>query len=212
MCGTQERDLHGLTAIQTRQRLDDCWGSGKWLGLKTVPIIHGNGEVLKAVTRHWAEEKGIPWAPERGNPGCTILHPGRRLQTAVAPPVRPLAHPVLHHIRRTAAMKPVTPINQPAGSGESDEALMTRAFAEIQVKPISPSSEDVPTGIRALDRPELRELLQKKSEILPEPPKTKPVQRVAPVPSNPSVDPMEAEMERLAAADLRALRRAKLEG
>ena len=80
------------------------------------------------------------------------------------------------------------------------------------MKPISPSSEDVPTGIRALDRPELRELLQKKSEILPEPPKTKPVQRVAPVPSNPSVDPMEAEMERLAAADLRALRRAKLEG
>jgi len=73
--------VHGSTPNGRRRQ---------WYGLQRVRIIHGTGSVLHALVRLWCEEKGLAWTVESQNPGVTILHPGRRLQAAPAPPHRPL--------------------------------------------------------------------------------------------------------------------------
>ncbi|MEP6757085.1 MAG: Smr/MutS family protein [Chthonomonadales bacterium] len=210
MCGEKERDLHGLTGIQARHRLEDCWSTGKWHGLKSVQIIHGDAHVLKGVTRKWAEDKGIEWAPVSGNPGATNIFPGRRIQTKPAPPVRPLANPTMAHVRRHSP-KTAVPTPSPAPPDISDDDLMKKALADLGASKNANDFDFESTGVRSLDRPELRKLLEQKVTA-PAPPEPKKVTPRVTAPATPPVDPLEAEMERLANADLNALRRAKLEG
>src|SRR5258706_16274949 len=73
-----EKDFHGYTAASMISWLNQQWATGRWDGLQRVRIIHGKGEVLIPRLRRWCDDRGIPWAPEPGNPGTTILHPARR--------------------------------------------------------------------------------------------------------------------------------------
>lgn len=86
----REIDLHGYTSSEARTLLDKRWARKEWQGLQRVRIIHGTGDVLHGLVRLWCEEKGLVWTTEERNPGVTILHPGRRLQTESPPPHRPL--------------------------------------------------------------------------------------------------------------------------
>lgn len=87
----REVDLHGYTASEARSRLNVLWSTREWHGLQRIRVIHGTGSVLHALVKLWSEEKGMSWTVEPHNPGVTILHPGRRLQTPPAPAHRPLA-------------------------------------------------------------------------------------------------------------------------
>jgi len=71
-----EADFHGLTAEQLRQTLSRRWP--EWRGMHRVRIIHGRGEVLRPELERWCEERGIPFAPDPGNPGSMRLFPSRR--------------------------------------------------------------------------------------------------------------------------------------
>ena len=86
----REIDFHHYTRAEMRARLEDIWARREWHGLRRVRVIHGTGAVLYKEVRKWCDEKGIPWTTEEHNPGVTILHPGRRANTAPAPPHRPL--------------------------------------------------------------------------------------------------------------------------
>ena len=76
-----EVDFHGYTRAGMLSWLDANWARRSWNGLRRVRVIHGQGDVLPPALRNWSDAKGIPWAPESGNPGCTILHPGSRVES-----------------------------------------------------------------------------------------------------------------------------------
>src|SRR5258705_3033029 len=115
-----EKDFHGYTTAGMISWLNQQWASRRWDGLQRVRIIHGKGEVLIPALRRWCDEKGIPWAPEPGNPGTTILHPARRQMlraTTMRPsPITPIAP--ITRISRTPKLKPATP--KPPTSRDSD--------------------------------------------------------------------------------------------
>src|SRR5258706_9227877 len=94
-----EKDFHGFSAAEMLRWLNQEWASHRWDGLQRVRIIHGKGEVLIPALRKWCDDKGIPWAPESGNPGATILHPVLRASHTAVHRHRPMAK-VLAHLRK----------------------------------------------------------------------------------------------------------------
>ena len=80
-----EVDFHGFTARGMREWLESTWSRRVWHGLQRVRIIHGKGDVLIPELRKWCQEKGIDWSPEPGNPGATLIYPGRRTLPSSAP-------------------------------------------------------------------------------------------------------------------------------
>ena len=71
-----EVDLHGLTVEQMQITLQKHWP--QWRGLHKVRIIHGQGEALKPEIERWANELGLPFAPDPGNPGALRIFPHQR--------------------------------------------------------------------------------------------------------------------------------------
>src|SRR5687768_13860866 len=98
--------------------LEENWTRPNWRGLRRVRVIHGKGEVLPFALREWCDSRGIPWAPEAGNPGCTILHPASRVApaTASAP-------------RRTRPIRSVPPERPP---DPADAELFEKAVSDIE--------------------------------------------------------------------------------
>src|SRR5687768_3323122 len=85
-----EVDFHGFSRAGMVAWLEENWARPGWRGLRRVRVIHGKGEVLPSALRDWCDSRAIPWAPEAGNPGCTILHPALRTPSAASaiPPRR----------------------------------------------------------------------------------------------------------------------------
>ena len=218
-------DLHFKTEIQARDILETHWASRKWHGLRSVHIIHGDGDVLRPATRNWADEKGIPWAPENGNTGVTVLHPGKRLQTPAAPPVRPLNKTDLKEVRNLLPKQSTIPprAHPPTEEAITDVEMMSRAFEEIS----KIAAEEIPVTFAvpinpALDTPAMRRLLAKHNQSamvetrMKAPASVTPVtisrETARPEPVQAEVDPMQAEFDRLRMADTRSLRRLKVKG
>ncbi|MGC8668532.1 MAG: Smr/MutS family protein [Chthonomonadales bacterium] len=80
-----EADFHGYTRDEMRRCLDATWAARRWIGLRRVRIIHGQGAVLGGALQEWCDAKGIPWQIEPGNPGATILYPNQRVSPIIAP-------------------------------------------------------------------------------------------------------------------------------
>ena len=97
-----EIDFHKHSAIQMRDKLEHIWSRRTWHGLQRVRVIHGKGEVLIPELRRWCEEKGIDWSPEPGNPGATLIFPGRRTLPSSGPTNR-IATPELRAFRNKVA-------------------------------------------------------------------------------------------------------------
>src|ERR1043165_7093027 len=99
---SHEFDFHGFTASSMRDWLERTWSMRRWHGIERVRIIHGKGEVLIPELRRWCEEKGIDWSPEPGNPGATLIFPGRRTLPSSGPTNR-IATPELRAFRNKVA-------------------------------------------------------------------------------------------------------------
>jgi hypothetical protein len=191
----REIDLHGYTSKEARTFLDKRWAQSEWHGLQRIRIIHGTGDVLHGLVRLWCEEKGLMWTTEERNPGVTILHPGRRLQTPAPPPHRPLngLKQRLSPAQRRA-MKPESASDIP-----SDTQDRARS---------SGGEDDVSTDLMAAEFDRLGEadafLLHKRKHNLSPPKPTNSLSDKSdsprsqpPAPSLPAPDLMAEEFERL---------------
>jgi hypothetical protein len=124
-----EQDFHHYTVVEMVSWLNREWASRRWDGLQRVRIIHGKGEVLPPALRRWCDEKGIPWAPESGNPGTTILHPARRSKEKTALLHRPLSGPLTSlkiddAARRATAKQPDKQVQAGIGRVEAADLFL----------------------------------------------------------------------------------------
>lgn len=69
-------DLHGINAEQMRTLLQQKWD--EWRSLRTVRVVHGQGEILKPALEEWCRSMGIPYELDHKNPGATRIFPNRR--------------------------------------------------------------------------------------------------------------------------------------
>ena len=51
-------------------------------------MIHGTGEALWHELRAWCSRKGLAWAPEPNNTGCTVVYPTARADESASRPTR----------------------------------------------------------------------------------------------------------------------------
>ena len=123
-----EKDFHGFTSTEMLGWLNQVWASHKWDGLQRIRIIHGKGEILIPALRKWCDEKGIPWAPEPGNPGATILHPALHSHQKSAMRNTPLAKPLAPLRKHSVTNKGVS--RQRSAPDQPSEANDTELFEE----------------------------------------------------------------------------------
>lgn len=134
-----EVDYHGFTRDEMVRDLDRTLDAGRWAGLQRVRVIHGTGMVLGHAARDWADRRGMPWAPEPGNPGTIILHPSSRHNNAsrhAAPAHRPRRLPRPHTHTPSAHSAPFAAQDRvPPRSSPSDIDAMAREFEALGAAP-----------------------------------------------------------------------------
>ena len=189
--------------------LENVWSRRAWHGLQRVRVIHGDGAVLRQVVRQWCDEKGIEWNPERGNPGATIVHPGRRLATTPPAPYRPLSS--LQSLKATEGKKGGREEGRTPAHPPAEEP--TPALSQSKIENPKSKMDLMAAEFERLGREDALTTFKRKRDLLPQNP-LQPLKEPQHLPALPESEPdlMAQEFHRLGQLDRNSTRRAKRSG